>query len=57
MDYTYSGNGVGLYFTSSVISLQHSTLKVLPNPKEEYASQEETNKFPEKKEGTDDYTK
>jgi len=57
MDYTYWGNGVGLYSASSVISLQHSTLKVLPNPKEEYASQEEANKFPEKKEGTNDYTK
>ena len=48
MDYTYSGNNIGLYSASSVISLQNSILKVLPEPKEEYASQEEAQKFPEK---------
>lgn len=53
IDYTYSGNGIGLYSASSVISLQHSTLKVLPDPKEEYASQEDSNKFPEKDEKDD----
>ncbi|MGH2565746.1 MAG: glycosyl hydrolase family 32, partial [Ginsengibacter sp.] len=41
MDYTYSGNGVGLYSASSVISLQNSTVKILPDPEGEYASQEE----------------
>jgi len=45
MDYTYSGNGIGLYSASSVISLQHSTVKVLPDPEEEYASQEEAQKI------------
>lgn len=41
MDYSYSGSNIGLYSASSVISLQHSTLSVLPDPEEEYASQEE----------------
>jgi beta-fructofuranosidase len=45
MDYTYSGNGVGLYSSSSLISLQDSILKVLPDPEEEYASQEEAQKI------------
>ena len=41
MDYTFSGNGVGLYTSSAIISLQESVFKVLPDPKGEYASQEE----------------
>ena len=45
MDYTYSGNGFGLYSASSVISLQHSIFKVLPEPQAEYASQEEAQKI------------
>ncbi|MCW3119375.1 MAG: hypothetical protein JWM28_3457 [Chitinophagaceae bacterium] len=45
MDYTYSGNGLGLYSASSVISLQKSLIKVLPDPEEEYASQEEAQKI------------
>ena len=45
MDYTYSGRGIGLYSASSVISLQNSLLKVLPNPEGEYASQEEAQKI------------
>ncbi len=45
MDYTFSGTGVGLYSASSVISLHDSTLKILPNPKDEYASQEEAGKL------------
>ncbi|HLG40600.1 MAG TPA: hypothetical protein VI461_13070 [Chitinophagaceae bacterium] len=44
MDYTYSGEGIGLYTSSSVVSLQNSSVKVLPVPKEEYASQEEAQK-------------
>ena len=44
MDYTYSGNGIGLYSSSSVISLQQSTVKVLPHVQEEYASQEDAGK-------------
>ena len=45
MDYTYSGNYIGLYSASSVISLQNSWIKLLPNPEEEYASQEEAQKI------------
>ena len=45
MDYTYSGNGMGLYSASSVISLQQSFVKVLPDPEDEYASQEEAQKI------------
>ena len=45
MDYTYSGSGIGLYSASSVISLQHSLVKVLPDPEGEYASQEEAQKI------------
>jgi len=45
MDYTYSGNGIGLYSASSVLSLQELTVKVLPDPKGEYASQEEEQKL------------
>lgn len=45
MDYTFSGPLAGLYSSSSVISLQHSTLKTLPNPPGEYASQEEAQKL------------
>ncbi|HEU5292289.1 MAG TPA: glycosyl hydrolase family 32 [Cyclobacteriaceae bacterium] len=41
IDYTYSGQGLGLYSASSVISLQDSTLRILPEPEEEYASQED----------------
>ena len=47
MDYTFSGNSIGLYCCSSVISLQHSLLKILPNPRSEYASQEEAQKLTE----------
>jgi len=45
MDYTYCGNGLGLYSSSSVISLENSVLKILPDPQEEYASQEEAGKI------------
>jgi beta-fructofuranosidase len=45
MDYTYSGNGMGLYSASSVISLQNTTVKSLPYPLDEYASQEESQKI------------
>lgn len=44
MDYTYSGNGMGLYSASSIISLQKSVVKTLPDPEGEYASQEEAQK-------------
>jgi len=47
MDYTYSGNSIGLYSASSVISLQNSKVMILPNPPGEYASQEETQKLTE----------
>ncbi len=45
IDYTYSGNGIGLYSASSVISLQQSVVKILPDPKGEYASQEDAQKI------------
>ncbi len=45
MDYTYSGDRIGLYSASSIISLQHSVVKILPDPEEEYASQEEAQKI------------
>jgi beta-fructofuranosidase len=45
MDYIYSGSRFGLYSSSSVISLQNSTIKVLPHPEEEYASQEDAQKL------------
>ncbi|KIC93040.1 family 43 glycosylhydrolase [Flavihumibacter solisilvae] len=44
MDYTYSGNDIGLYSASSLISLSESVFRVLPFPEEEYASQEEAQK-------------
>jgi beta-fructofuranosidase len=44
LDYTYSGNKLGLYTSSSVISLQNSVLKILPDPLSEYGSQEEAQK-------------
>ncbi len=47
MDYTYSGPGIGLYSASSQISLQRSVLKILPDPEEEYASQEEAQTLPD----------
>ena len=45
MDYAFSGGNIGLYSASSVISLQNSFIKVLPEPKDEYASQEEAGKL------------
>lgn len=45
IDYTYIGIGIGLYSASSVISLQQSIVKVLPDPEGEYASQEEAQKI------------
>ncbi|RNI35281.1 glycosyl hydrolase family 32 [Hanamia caeni] len=47
MDYAFSGGGIGLYSASSVISLQNSVVKILPEPIDEYASQEEARKSPE----------
>jgi len=47
IDYTFSGSGIGLYAASSVISLQHSLVRVLPDPPEEYASQEGYQRIPE----------
>jgi beta-fructofuranosidase len=45
MDYNYSGEYLGLYSASSVISLQDSVIKVLTDPEDEYASQEESQKI------------
>lgn len=50
MDYAFSGDGIGLYSSSSVISLQDSIVKILPDPKDEYASQEEAGKLTESRE-------
>jgi beta-fructofuranosidase len=47
IDYTYSGQYIGLYSASSVISLANSTLSILPEPEGEYASQEEAQKLQE----------
>jgi len=44
MDYTFTEKGIGLYSASSVISLQDSIIKTLPDPAEEYASHEEIQK-------------
>ncbi len=41
MDYTYNGEYVGFYSASSIISLQHSLMKILPDPEDEYASNKE----------------
>jgi beta-fructofuranosidase len=41
MDYTFSGNGIGLYTASAVVALQHSVFHSLPDPQGEYASPEE----------------
>ncbi|HEY6435826.1 MAG TPA: hypothetical protein VIY47_04490, partial [Ignavibacteriaceae bacterium] len=45
MDYTYTGNNMGLYACSSRITLQRSILSILPDPIGEYASQEEAHKI------------
>ncbi len=45
MDYTYAGRNVGIYSASSVISLQESSVRVLPDPQNEYASQEDAQKL------------
>lgn len=50
IDYAYSGEMLGLYSASSVISLQESFIKVLPDPEAEYASQEEAQKILQAKE-------
>jgi beta-fructofuranosidase len=46
MDYTYSGPGLGIYAASSIISLQDTVVKTLPDPPGEYASQEDSQKKP-----------
>ena len=45
MDYTYSNEYIGLYSSSSRISLHQSLIHFLPDPEEEYASQEEAQKI------------
>ncbi len=45
MDYRFSGGNVGLFSASSVISLQDSWTRTLPDPEDEYASQQETTKM------------
>ena len=41
IDYTYTGNGIGLYTASSILVVEEMLVKTLPDPKSEYASQEE----------------
>lgn len=41
MDYTYSGPFIGIYSASSVISVESILLQTLPDPEEEYASQQQ----------------
>jgi len=47
IDYTYSGNGIGVYTNSSSLSLQHSVVCALPDPESEYGSQEDAQKLSE----------
>lgn len=47
MDYTFSGNGLGLYVASETLELCKSFIKALPEPRGEYASQEEAQKISE----------
>jgi beta-fructofuranosidase len=41
IDYTFTSGDIGLYSASSVIALRDSTLSILPDPEDEYASQQE----------------
>lgn len=41
MDYTFSGEAMGIYTASSLVFLQNSQVRILPAPEEEYASQQE----------------
>jgi beta-fructofuranosidase len=45
MDYTYSASKMGLYSASSVISLEQSVIKILPDPEEEYSDPTEIQKL------------
>jgi beta-fructofuranosidase len=45
MDYAWSGPGMGLYTASSAIVLEDAVIKTLPDVENEYASQEQANKF------------
>ncbi len=44
IDCIYSTGGFGLYAASATIILQHSLIRTLPEPQEEYASQHEAHK-------------
>lgn len=44
IDYQWTGEGMGIYSASSVISLQESTIRTLPVQLDEYGSQEEAEK-------------
>lgn len=50
MDYTYTGSNMGLYSSSSIISLENSVVKVIPDPEEEYGSQEQAQSLLQQKE-------
>lgn len=47
MDYAFSGSNMGIYSASSVISLQESRIRKLPEVSDEYASQEQAGKLQE----------
>lgn len=47
MDYAFNGPNIGLYSASSVISLQDSCIRALPEIRDEYASQEQAGKLKE----------
>lgn len=38
IDYKFNGKNMGIYSASSIISLQQSTIKILPEPQNEYGS-------------------
>lgn len=46
IDYTFSGNLMGLLSASSLITLQNTVVHALPDPPEEYASQVDAQKVP-----------
>lgn len=45
IDYMFSGNHLGLYASSATVSLRESAIHVLPDPLDEYASQEDAQKI------------
>jgi beta-fructofuranosidase len=46
MDYTFMGNGLGLYTSSSIVKLHGSIIKSLPDPVDEYGGQKQVEENP-----------